>query len=177
MAKAKYINGYYTHKPDMRSREAMLKFIEEHDTYYTMNSWNGTRGFSHCVKVHHMELPKDVEEKAWQYLQLDWDCTDFSFQFGELNTCLKMETGHKAFFNGRSGGYLVFDMPMKYIDELADPDMYPMRSLRDYVDSVLLFDMFCDSIREEFIWYLQTHDFVEEEYTVTKKRIVEKEVE
>lgn len=167
--------GYYTaNKPDLRSKASMIAWLANHFTYYKMNSWNSIRGFAHKVKIHSMNLPADVEEKAWQYLQLDWDCTDFSILFQDCLDALKGDTLYGAFFNGRSGGYLVFDMPMKDLDDLAE---YSMSYIRGYVRDVMRFDSFCDDVRDNFIWYLRNNEFVEEEYTVVKKRLVEKPIE
>ena len=165
---------YSRSKPDLRSKAVMLDWLDNHFKYYMMNSWNAHRGYANCIKLHSLGLPRELEAKFWNFLSLDslehsifWDDI-----YPDLKSNLKEDTGYDCFVNGRSGGYLVFNMEL--------PDLYnetPVKKVRDVCRDVMRFDVFCDELREEFIWYLQTYDFVEEEYIVTKKHIVEKEVE
>jgi len=67
-------------KVDMRSREAMTQYLENHFRYNTMNSWNRSTSYANCLKIHRLELPEKVMQKAWDLL----DCTEIYDVFNRL---------------------------------------------------------------------------------------------
>ena len=90
---------------DLNNRQAMIDFLSNHYRYNTMNSWNNSTSYANCVKIHRLDLPKNIMDKAYDMLDMqevyeelrfvisDWECNyNHSWQVG---------------FNGRSGGYLV----------------------------------------------------------------------
>ena len=93
-------------KVDMRSRTEMIKFLTGHFRYDTMNSWNRCTAYANNVKLHKLQLPEEVSEKAWDFVCGDVD-SDFDFIMGLLIEHFKTETGYDVGTNGRSGGYLV----------------------------------------------------------------------
>lgn len=66
--------------------------------------------------------------------------------------------------------------PGRSVDEDLDCEELSIRELREKVKLVCRFDQLCDDIRNELVYYLDSHEVVEEEYTVTKTRKVFKEV-
>lgn len=62
------------------------------------------------------------------------------------------------------------------VDSDVDWAEYSLGYLRDRVKLVQRFDKLCDDIRNELVYYLDSHKVVEEEYTVTKTRNVFKEI-
>ena len=61
-------------------------------------------------------------------------------------------------------------------DDDVDWSEYSLEYLRERVKLVQRFDELCDDIRNELVYYLDSHKLVEEEYTVTKTRKVFEEI-
>lgn len=161
---------YSKSKPDLRSKNSMIEYLSNHESYYDRHSG---RSYSHDIKLYSLGLPKDLEEKAWKFLSLEY--SDFwDFYYDEHKRSLIGDTGYSASVTGRSGGHIIFEMERKVDDELEEMPCY---ELQGYTKTVLRFDQFYEDLKSEFIYYLQTHDFVEEKYTVVKKRMVEVSVE
>ncbi|AEK59674.1 hypothetical protein A5904_14630 (plasmid) [Acidithiobacillus caldus] len=88
---------FYAQKVDRRSRAAMESFLSHHFTYGGV--------FAHRAKLHHLGLPKPLEDKAWEVFTSDddywskiWDpVRDFQESHGHAYTILNA---------GRSSGYL-----------------------------------------------------------------------
>ena len=216
---------YYT-KVDMRSRKAMVSFLENHFRYSTMNSWNNSTSYANNVKYYHLDLTKEQTDKFFELLNLEYN--DFyDFYVDDLIEEFRRETGYTAGFNGRSGGYIVmydgyyeelgyksrctecYQLNYKTVEESGcvcgkcgkptrvnltkpittfktyvgrsidqdeDFEDWDLQSIRERVKLVQRFDKLCDDIRNELVYYLDTHKFVEEEYTVTKTHKVAREV-
>lgn len=216
----------FSKKVDMRSRKAMVEFLTNHFRYNTMNSWNNSTSYAHCVKLWNLGLNKEQEDKFWELLNCDY--SDFNGCYIEpLIEGFEEDTGYTAGFNGRSGGYLVmYDFewkeldyksrctncgqlnftkieensckcgrcgemtrvnltrpirqksifPGRSIDQNEDFEDWDLESIRNRVKLVQRFDQLCDDIRSELIYYLDTHQMVEEEYTEVKTRKVFEEI-
>ncbi|MDF7822817.1 hypothetical protein P4B35_02230 [Pontiellaceae bacterium B12227] len=95
----------YYEKVDMRSRKAMVGFLAGHFRYNTMNSWNRSTSYANCVKVHRLDLPSEIMDKAFEML----DCSEIYDVFSRLlrDWADAHDWEWQAGFNGRSGGYLV----------------------------------------------------------------------
>lgn len=216
----------FSKKVDMRSRKAMIEFLTEHFRYSTMNSWNRSSSYAHCVKYNNLNLTEEQRDKFFEMLSSD-DNEFFTCYAEPLIDEFRAETGYTAGFNGRSGGYLVmyegcyetlgyksrcthcyqnnyktveesgnicgrcgkptrvnlkkpitvFQVyPGRSIDQDEDFEEWSLDSIRERVKLVQRFDKLCDDIRDELCYYLDTHEFVEEEYTITKTHKVAKEL-
>ena len=92
-------------KIDMRSREAMIAFLENHFRYDTMNSWNRATSYANCVKIHALDLTHEQREKAWAMLDM---AEVYDAIHGIIHEwSAEREWCWTAGFNGRSSGYLV----------------------------------------------------------------------
>ena len=92
-------------KVDMRSREAMIAFLDGHSRYDTMNSWNRATSYANCVKIHRLDLTREQMDKAWAML-------DMAEVFDAIHEIIHEWSAEREWrwqvgFNGRSGGYLV----------------------------------------------------------------------
>jgi hypothetical protein len=176
-------------KVDMRSRKAMINFLVSHYRYSTLNAWNGSTSYANNVKVHRLDIPKELRDKAWDFVLTDADMWELECEYQFLIDEFKDETGYDAGFNGRSGGYLVlYDTGWDYSNGKATLVTYPGRSidsddpelfedwgvseLRERVKIVQRFDKLCDDMRTTFIYYLENYELVDEEYTEVKTRHV-----
>jgi hypothetical protein len=146
-----------------RSRQDLVNFLQEHERYHVMNSWNGVWTFANKVKVHYMSLPKELLDRAFELV-----CCDGPFRYRwerQLSSRLsqfEQEQGgyYKMGFNGRSGGYLILvgkDFATLNQDpgEYEDRYSWTMSCLQSRVGLVQDFDRMCDIIREDFIYYCQ----------------------
>lgn len=90
---------------DLRSQKAMVEFLSNHFRYNTMNSWNNSTSYANNLKIYNLGLPREVEEKAWELLNVE----EVSRMINGLllDWCRKHDYQWQARFNGRSGGYLV----------------------------------------------------------------------
>ena len=155
--------NFFFKKIDKRNREELINFLQEHSRYPVMNSWNRINTFSNRVKVHYMDLPRDVIDRAFEVV-----CGDDPFSYrwnrqlsSRLNQFEREQNGYyKMGFNGRSGGYLI--LIGKKLDDLhTDPDEYndkyywALEDLRTRVNLIQEFDRMCDIIREDLIYYCQ----------------------
>lgn len=96
---------FFQRKVDMRSRKSMINFLTTHFRYNTMNSWNRSTSYAHCIKVHILGLPQKYMDKAYSLL----DCSD---TYDYLNWVISnFDKAHdyqyQITYNGRSAGYLV----------------------------------------------------------------------
>ena len=92
-------------KVDMRNKMAMSQYLENHFRYNTMNSWNRSTSYANCLKIHRLELPDEIQQKAWGMIE----CTEVYDVFNRLITdwADAQSWEWQIGFNGRSGGYLV----------------------------------------------------------------------
>lgn len=95
-------------KVDLRSRKAMVDFLENHFRYFTMNSWNRSTSFANNMKIYNLGLSKEIEDTLYDILFSD-DNNDLDFYIKCLIADFETEHDDRytACFNGRSGGYLV----------------------------------------------------------------------
>lgn len=159
-----------TNKVDLRKKSSMIDYLSNHSSHYDRRSG---RGFSHNIKIYNLGLDSVLMDKAWKFLNIEhsdfWD-----FYYEDLKQDLKEDTGYSCFVDGRCGGHIVFEMTRFVDDEL---DEMSVRELRRYTKNVLRFDEFYEDLKAEFIHYLKTHNFVEEECTVIKKVWEEVEID
>ncbi|KUG02598.1 hypothetical protein ASZ90_019966 [hydrocarbon metagenome] len=92
-------------KIDMRSRTEMINFLRNHFRYNTMNSWNRSSSYANNLKVHNLGLPWEIEQKAFDLLNVDDIYIEINNLINEWNRDHNYQW--QAGFNGRSGGYLV----------------------------------------------------------------------
>lgn len=85
---------------DYESYEDMYDFLNNHFTYFTLNSWNGLKSIANNVKLYN--LPVDVD-KALEALQDD----DYFTINLTIRNWEQEHPGYEVGFNGRSSGYLV----------------------------------------------------------------------
>ncbi len=96
----------YYKEIDKRYKETMGKFLRKHFRYNTMNSWNRSTSYANCIKLHHVDKPKDIDDNTcWEMLWItEWQekLSDLLEDFGRRH-----EWQWQAGINGRSGGYVV----------------------------------------------------------------------
>ena len=96
----------YYKQVDKRYKETMRKFLRKHFRYNTMNSWNRSTSYANCIKLHHVDKPKDIDSDTWYEMfgitQWQEKLSDLLEDFGR-----KHNWQWQAGINGRSGGYVV----------------------------------------------------------------------
>ena len=95
----------FSKKVDLRSRKDMVEFLTNHFRYDTMNSWNCSRSYAHCVKVHSLGLTSEQINKAYELLDMDEVYDNINDLIDEF--AISHNYAWQVGFNGRSGGYLV----------------------------------------------------------------------
>jgi hypothetical protein len=153
---------FYTKGIDITNDKSMFNFIAQHPTYYTMNSWNGTRSIAHNVKLYNLNLEGDWTTALSHLESGEYDTISYM-----LDDWRRKHPGYEVFFNGRSSGYLVlynegslcsvFPSNLDYEtyeDYKADMRDYygsvkaNRNELVEFVRIVQAFDRLCDEIRE-----------------------------
>lgn len=92
-------------KVDKRNRKAMCSFLQGHSRYFTMNACNRSTSYANNVKIHRLELPASIRDRAYRMLEVDeyhWEVEDILEEWAAT-----YDQRWQAGFNGRSGGYLV----------------------------------------------------------------------
>lgn len=89
---------------DRTDRQAMISFLAGHYRYDTMNHWNRSTSYAHCVKFHALGLDPELAEKAYELLNVDfWDELRLVIE----DFVVEMNGEYTISSNGRSNGYLV----------------------------------------------------------------------
>lgn len=90
---------------DLRSREKMTAYLQNHFRYDTMNSWNAATSYACNLKIHKLGLRPEIESKLYDMLQVQ----DFFDAQRELMDAFAEAHQYRwqVGMNGRSGGYLV----------------------------------------------------------------------
>lgn len=150
---------------DYANREYMLEFLNKHFRYYTMNSWNQSTSYANCVKLHALEIPEHLKDKAYEFLYAS--CDEYRWDIQDAIANFVITTGYSAGFNGRSDGYIVmYDTerdtngvlqvyPGRNIDQYEDFEDWEDSSLVERVKLVQEFDKLCDIIRDIFLFYVE----------------------
>lgn len=96
---------FFAKAVDRRSRSAMSTFLSEHFRYDTLNSWNMSTSYAHCVKLHKLGLTSEQYDEAFDITGAE----DFWSQISDPidNFTASMSGAYTIGSNGRSGGYLV----------------------------------------------------------------------
>jgi len=87
------------------TRKKMIKFLEGHFRYDTMNGWNASTSYAANVKVHSAISDKSIDDVKYDFLDCEEAFDDINFIIGEFDK--KYEHRYQIGFNGRSRGYLV----------------------------------------------------------------------
>lgn len=166
-------------KSKPRSRKAMMAYLQGHARYDTMNSWNRSTSYAHCIKVDRLGLaPKNV----MACLEM-LDVPEAFDEFSEALSAFDREHNHRWQIaqNGRSGGYLVliqggrggdgrvFCQPGRGLDIEEDFTTWEMKNLRARVDLIWDFDQACDQAVTSFIEFAKSHTTEEREILVPRK--------
>lgn len=86
------------------SRKKMIDFLNGHQRYHTMNSWNNAHSYAHNIKIRNW-VPKELEEAAYKMLEVR---EPFRVIESEFNTFgRKHDWEYQMWWNGKSGGYIV----------------------------------------------------------------------
>lgn len=166
---------------DTTNRQAMIDFLRGHYRYHTMNSWNNSKSYANCVKVHKLGLTREQENKAFDMLEMP-DVYD-TIHMLISDWTLEHNRDWTVGFNGRSSGYLVLYQctvsngklacyPGRSTDQgedFSDESEWDNESLKDRVELVQSFDRLCDDIVSEFVYFCDNFTIEEEEIQVTKK--------
>lgn len=159
---------FYKKGVDICSAKSMFNFLNEHFTYYTLNSWNGLESIANNVKLYNLHLDGDWCN-ALAYLFDEQDIGGLQYELSSLiREFERLHSGYVVGFNGRSGGYLVlynehnaktilpenisgFDNYEDFKDNLKTWYCWRVKDylpeLREYTKLVQDFDRLCDDMR------------------------------
>ena len=160
----------------------MAGFLAGHYRYHTLNSWNNSTSYAHCVKISKLGLTQKQRDTAYDLVGAEdtYDVINSLMHEFAYNHKNEWQMG----FNGRSGGHIVL-----YQGNVAG-SCYPGRgtddthavfydwsvnSLRSRVKLVCEFDRAVDMIRDEFIHLCDDFEVVTETVMVPKQIRVLKE--
>lgn len=172
------IKDYFEERVDKSSRDAMIAFLVGHPRYHTMNSWNQSTSYAHCIKLQRgLGLPIDVDDVKYDMIF----CPVWTDHMGTLMSDFDTAHSHEwqVGINGRSDGYIVlyqggvnherpFCWSGRSIDQGEDFYEWDVESLIDRVNLVQDFDMLVSDIVMEFGAFCQNYDVVDETIMVPK---------
>lgn len=90
---------------NMENRETMIQFLRSHYRYFTGNSWNRATSYANNMKIHNLDVPREIRDKLYDLLDVEEVYERFSELIEDFN--MDHEYAWQAKWNGRSGGYLV----------------------------------------------------------------------
>ena len=70
----------------MKTKKAMMEYISDFEKYPTMNSWNGSYGYSRNVKIHNLPLTSAQRTKIYEAMESEDFFTEIGFTLNDLNT-------------------------------------------------------------------------------------------
>lgn len=160
--------SFFYKEVNKQSRKEMAFYIKNHFTYNRMNSWNNWKGYANNVKIYNLGLTKEQEKKAYNILL---DCEVDATEFWEI-ICDSMEyfkeaTGYKAYFNGRSDGYIVTDIDIIDYEDLKTMNKTELQKVTEVLQN---FDALCDDLREELIFFLENGLIFEKKEIIIKTK-------
>ena len=156
----------------------MIDYLASHQRYHTMNSWNNSTSYAHCIKVDWLGLDHETLRDALEMLDVQEAFEDFR----RILQRFEERHGHQWQIsqNGRSGGYLVliqggagtdgriFCWPGKSLDMNADYTEWETEELKDRLDIVWDFDQTCEKAVAAFVDFAKSHTAAEEEILVPR---------
>ena len=145
----------YYKKIDKTNRGDMINFLNNHFSYWTMNSWNQLRNYANNVKIDNIDVEKaEIKDRLYD-LYFSTGITHYDL-YCEIDTLIydfALETGYNVFFNGRSGGYLV--IKTDFFDTCFED--YEDSYIKECVEIVEKFDILCDDIVTLAISYAEKY--------------------
>lgn len=91
-------------KVNLKSKEKMIKFLENHFRYDTMNNWNRSTSYANKMKVYNV-IPQKYQNKVFKLMETEEFYDDINILIHDFE--IKHNYIWQAGFNGRSSGYLV----------------------------------------------------------------------
>lgn len=172
------IKDHFEQRINQQSRKAMVDFLTSHTRYDTLNSWNKSTSYAHCIKLHHsLGLPSDIDNTKYDMISNDeWR----NHMDGLIDQFDKDHNySWQVRINGRSGGYLVLYQggianckiicyPCKSMDQDEDFHDWDIDQLIDRVDLICDFDRLVADIVMEFAAFCRTYDVVDETIMISK---------
>lgn len=160
---------FYQTGVDISNIKSMWEFLHNHFHYSTLNSWNCLESIANNVKLYNLKLEGDWAV-ALSYLMDEWDAGGLQLAIDEEIKLFESEHPcYRAYFNGRSNGYLILgnaDNNLSILPECLDYDSYEdfKSDIKDYniygkvsdyayelrqaVEIVREFDKLCDRLRD-----------------------------
>ena len=98
---------FYQTGIDITNAKSMFNYINNHFTYFTMNSWNQLKSIANNVKLYNLDLDGDYCN-AIDFIFDECDSGSLQSQINDMIYDWEREhPGYVLGFNGRSSGYLV----------------------------------------------------------------------
>lgn len=142
---------------DLRKRAGMVDALRCHDRHADDNQ---PFRYSNNVKLHSLNIPRDLQDKAYQVLSYWQESGGEMPGIEALFAEFQAETGQAVGFVGRSGGHIA----MLDYDASDSPDAiraYDMSELRRECKLLRAFDTLCDECAAEFMHYVTDYEFSE----------------
>lgn len=150
-----------TRKP--RTKSQIRHYLEEHYRYDTMNSWNQSTSYAHCIKVRALNLTSVQRDRCYEALAIDgsWEISGMLMILQAFDA--RWSHSWQISSNGRSDGYLVlihggkhtdgriYTQPGRNCDQGVDFAAWSLDDLRSRLDLVWDFDQTCNDAVTAFV--------------------------
>lgn len=164
-------SNYPYSKPsiDMRVKQNMIDFLQNHFRYNTLKSWNESTSYANCISLDAMAIPQEFQDPAVYdllqgILKGDIVCYVWDNVIIQTREDFLKKTDYYIGFNGDQSEYLVLYntktdlatkervmIPGMSIDQDADFEKWDMNKLRDRVKIIQEFDKTCDNLRNTLL--------------------------
>ena len=140
-----------------KTKKEMIKFLEEHERYWTMNSWNGSSSYANNVKIYNLGMDHDLEMKAYSLLAEEGFNELLASDYELLAERFEEETGYTIGSNGRS------------IDSHEDFEGWNRAEVKERYNLVKRFDDYCGYFVDAFKDAVENVIVEEVEEVITRK--------
>lgn len=173
------IKDHFETQVNRQSPTEMIAFLSGHFRYDTMNSWNKSTSYAHCVKLHHdLGLPSDIDDAKYNMAFNDEWCAHMNDLIDQFDKAHNQKWQVRT--NGRSDGYLVLyrgDIkngktvcyPCRSMDQDENFHDWDIDQLRSRVDLVCDFDILATDIAIDFVSFCRTYNIIEQTIMIPKK--------
>ena len=94
-----YKQNYFNKTHGIKTLKDKFEYIKNHETYWTMNSWNRLYSIANNIKAYNLGFSNAQQDKLYGFIE----CENF---YQDINFMIE-NSGLNVGVNGRSGGYLV----------------------------------------------------------------------
>ena len=185
--------NFFNKTKGIKTLKSKFEYINEHFTYFTMNSWNRTTSIANNIKAWSLPLSREQRDKLFDILADENLSNHF---YADINHTIREYIAKEkaeynnidVYFNGKSGGYLVltpansirnitneliadfddYEQALQYLKDCGSTHKEAQEELKAAIlndfEVVKSFDIFCDELLNQTVYILDNAKIESNEY-------------